>query len=410
MADRLCPFCGKTNPESAEFCANCQARLVSPEKGAAASQPPAEDNLRNWLSQTGAAAANAIAPEPPASSEEPSTQPPEADAPDWLMRIRDRSKAEQESIEKAPHEASKEDQKNGESTPLSEPPSTDDWLSKLRTSQPAAPLPEIPADEPRSTQVGAGAVEESTEWLKKLEDWKQNSEAKSAAEPKPPLSPTVKPFPKSDLKNLDASKPVEKPTVAAPSEASPAVRPSEKPGSAPGERIPEWLQELESSFPPPEPEKKKESGKPEKKKGTGRLFKPKTGPLEESKSGSSGQIPTPDGEMPQWLSNMTTPAPPTPGVNPYLIKKSLRINLLLHSLLRLKRLPREKQEKANLHRHNSLDGFKRSVLWNPLYLKTCLLLEKQASKAPDLLKGSRMCCLVLRSPLLQRNPQSMHPH
>ena len=316
MADRLCPFCGKTNPESAEFCANCQARLVSPEKGAAASQPPAEDNLRNWLSQTGAAAANAIAPEPPTSSEEPSTQPPEADAPDWLMRIRDRSKAEQESIEKAPHEASKEDQKNGGSTPLNEPPSTDDWLSKLRTSQPAAPLPEIPADEPRSTQVGAGAVEESTEWLKKLEDWKQNSEAKSAAEPKPPLSPTVKPFPKSDLKNLDASKPVEKPAVAAPSEASPAVRPSEKPGSAPGERIPEWLQELESSFPPPEPEKKKESGKSEKKKGTGRLFKPKTGPLEESKSGSSGQIPTPDGEMPQWLSNMTTPAPPSPGVKP----------------------------------------------------------------------------------------------
>jgi hypothetical protein len=316
MPDRLCPFCGKSNPESAELCANCQARLISPEKGEVASPPPSEDNLRNWLSQTGAAAADAVASDIPSQSEEPPIPQQEVEAPDWLMRIRERSKAEQESIEKTPQEPSMELPKNGEPTQSVNPPSSDDWLSKLRTSQPAAPLPEIPDDESKSTQVGAGAMEESSEWLKKLEDWKQTSKAKTPTEPEQPLAPTVKPFPKSDLKKLDASKPIETPAGPGPSIASPVVPSSEKPGSAPGERIPEWLQELESSFPPPEPDKKKESTKPEKKKGTGRLFKTKTGSLEESKSGSSGQIPVPNGEMPHWLSNMTTPTPPTPGVKP----------------------------------------------------------------------------------------------
>ncbi len=316
MADRLCPFCGKSNPESAEFCANCQAKLVSPDKGADASPTPSKDNLRDWLSRTGAEAASAIPSDIPSSSAEPAAQQNETEAPDWLMRIRERSKAEQEAIETAPSESPRESKKKGESKSSDEAPSTDDWLKKLRTSQPATASMEAAREEPESTQIGTGATEESAEWLKKLEDWKKTSEAKSAAEPQPPLAPAVKPFPKSDLKDLGQALQPEKPAAPEPQKSAPPVQSSAKPGSSPGERIPEWLQELESSFPPPEPEKKKESAKPEKKKGTGRLFKPKTGPLEESKSGSSGQIPAPSGEMPEWLSNMTAPPPQEPGAKP----------------------------------------------------------------------------------------------
>ena len=91
-------MCGKINPEDAEVCQYCQARL---KPLTAPIQPPkpekekgdAVDWLRNLAGKDESPAGQAEAETP----ESPVETPPE-EIPDWLSRIRQKTKEESDSV------------------------------------------------------------------------------------------------------------------------------------------------------------------------------------------------------------------------------------------------------------------------------------------------------------------------
>src|SRR5512135_1665302 len=96
MSDIRCPMCGKLNPGEAEVCQYCQARL---KPLTAPFQPPKREksDAVDWLRDLAGRDEPSGNQPGPEESETPAETPPE-EIPDWLSRIRQKSKEESEAI------------------------------------------------------------------------------------------------------------------------------------------------------------------------------------------------------------------------------------------------------------------------------------------------------------------------
>jgi hypothetical protein len=327
MADRLCPFCGKPNPEDAEICAHCQARLISPNNPLSTQPGNSPEDLSNWLNSTreqAAKDAGFITPPGDSTEESPVEKASKEETPGWLQRIRERSRAEQEAEEaassifeeeKPAKPASIKAEENVESPSL-EPASpsgekTDEaWLESLRTANPPEASPE---PEPTAASVEAVNPAESDDWLKKVEEWKKPVEDHTGLVQNE-QGVWVKPFHTSDLKAIEEHPELEAVTRA-PSRRLPkkeeppeddwlektrreaAEQPSGETPAQPKESVPDWLEELESTFPTPEP--LKSSQKPTDKTKTGGVA-----PLQKTAPGELS--PGSDDEIPEWMKNVSS--------------------------------------------------------------------------------------------------------
>jgi hypothetical protein len=211
MADVRCPMCSNSNPEDADVCAFCSARLkplvAGGDAGSAGESPRREEG--DWLSrirsdvrwdeaaeegeETGEGAPDWLArlrgaeaeeegppegevpgwvaesapaveePGPtPTPEPEPARESPGTDVPEWLARVRERRVADEPPPEEAPIEEA------------------GDWLGRLREGEQALP-DEHMAETPLQGERG---FEESAEPAWPLAEQEAESEA---GEPEPPL-------------------------------------------------------------------------------------------------------------------------------------------------------------------------------------------------------------------------------
>jgi hypothetical protein len=159
MADVKCPMCSKPNPEGAEVCEFCGARLkpLTVDDGDFdAGQGPAEPEegqVPDWLARI----------RERAEEEAPEPEPP-SEGPDWLSRLRSA-----EAEEPGPPEDDIPDWLSEEAEEEPAEPE-DDWLGRLRATaggpepspaeEEAQEEPAPPEDEEGVPEVGSGALEE----------------------------------------------------------------------------------------------------------------------------------------------------------------------------------------------------------------------------------------------------------
>ncbi len=170
MPDKRCPMCGKPNPEQAETCKYCQARLkplIKPAMPGSSDptrrRPPLtgrnasdiDSSLPDWL--TDLRSPQDIAGSEPASTEnqqdsiaEESGEPDaEGGAPDWLSRI----------------------QSGGEQTPVTtsaDQQGLPDWLAKLGNSGLSSDQPDALEEENRSGGTHEQPDDNEPDWLRRI--------------------------------------------------------------------------------------------------------------------------------------------------------------------------------------------------------------------------------------------------
>src|SRR5512142_2046907 len=100
MSNVRCPMCGKENPAEAEICQHCNARL-RPVSNAPAPKPQEGDAL-DWLRGL---SGEESGPQGEDEKAEDASQPAaeegaaaDAELPDWLANIRQRSKEEPDAL------------------------------------------------------------------------------------------------------------------------------------------------------------------------------------------------------------------------------------------------------------------------------------------------------------------------
>ena len=157
MADIRCPMCSKSNPEDAEVCGVCGARL----KPLVIDQPPQE--------------------QPPGQAEEPRTEQgtEQEEGLDWLGRIRTEAESEVPDDEIEPEETTDE-------------AVSPDWLGRLRevdiTADEGPPDGEVP-DWLSAFSEDVGEVREpegeEQEWLDRIREKKETEAAESEEEAEP---------------------------------------------------------------------------------------------------------------------------------------------------------------------------------------------------------------------------------
>jgi len=157
MADIRCPMCSKSNPEDAEVCGVCGARL----KPLVIDQPPQE--------------------QPPGQAEEPRTEQgaEQEEGLDWLGRIRTEAESEVPDDEIEPEETTDE-------------AVSPDWLGRLRevdiTADEGPPDGEVPdwlsAFSEDVGEVGEPEGEEQ-EWLDRIREKKETEAAEGEEEAEP---------------------------------------------------------------------------------------------------------------------------------------------------------------------------------------------------------------------------------
>jgi len=240
MAERICPFCGKTNPADAEFCWSCQARLVPtsqsiPEEG----KPSPNEELADWLKQTGQ-----LTNEPQAASK----GKPEEEVPEWLKRVRERARLEKEAIEKASELIPEESSEAKDETP--------DWLKEFQaeTGQSTSDHNEPEANQPVE-EAGQPAEKPAAESTPPPSIPEAPVAAAQTPRPEEPKAPDyIKPFHTEDLRQFFMTAD-ESQTESENAEQAKGEPPSEPPAEGikpkaeePG--LPDWLQELEAIIPP----------------------------------------------------------------------------------------------------------------------------------------------------------------
>ena len=183
MADVRCPMCSKPNPEDADVCSFCGARLkplVAGEPGGPSqgperpAEPPVtggEEAVPDWLARIRSKAQEERAEDEPAEPEEG------AAGPDWLSRLRRAEPLQEEGPPEGQvpswlESLEGEQDADGEAAAGESEGEADAWLSRLResTAEEAAPAAgpldstagESPEEEPPSS--------EDLSWLGDLED------------------------------------------------------------------------------------------------------------------------------------------------------------------------------------------------------------------------------------------------
>lgn len=260
MTDQRCPMCGKPNPEDAETCEFCQARLkplvIQPpadDSEPAGSSPlddsPAgsESSLPDWLQDLKPEGEADFEAEPDAavpdwlSGPEENTAPAgTSELPDWLSDIRKGDSGDSFELEQAaatedtfaaafdqPPAAPSDDA--GTDQADTEPGGLPDWLS----DQPAGSQPEP------STQGFPGQAEPDTsDWLQRIRSRKQDEtkgpffeeEGTPAEEDTPPQFTPEQP-----------AGPFEAQDEGLPDWLAGSTRPEAPEPAVPAEEVPDWL-------------------------------------------------------------------------------------------------------------------------------------------------------------------------
>jgi hypothetical protein len=230
-------MCSKPNPETAEVCGFCGARLKPLLAGEPRPDPPreepggAEGELpgSDWLARIRAEAdQEALEDEARADDGEP-----DQDAPDWLGRLRS---AEMDTDLGPPEGEVPEWLSDfaGEDEAGPEDESTPEWLSRIRAREAAEGPTDEPADEEWLTRLRAGAPPEPEPSQEAVPD----EAPRAAPEPPAEIEPEV-PEPSAEFEReaLEPPEFEEKPAMeGAPSEEPPEI-PEHVP--APAEGLPE---------------------------------------------------------------------------------------------------------------------------------------------------------------------------
>ncbi len=270
MAEIRCPMCSKLNPEGADVCEFCGARLtplvVDPSE--AAEHEPEEQPRRDVPEEGG-----------------------EEDAPDWLARIRER--AQQELPDEPEPEEAADDQLG--------------WLDRMRaaeTEERGAPEGEIPdwvAESEEENEVPPEPDDEGEDWLGRLRD--QAEEQAEAAESELE-SPSPEPAPDFEDRREEA-------------EQGPDLEegPVEEGGQLPG-----WLADTSvdlDAIEPPPGESAEAPGPPEEETADwfGEIVEPheeafaEEPPTEEEPAPPSEEpVEADEGEdLPSWLDDIEAP-------------------------------------------------------------------------------------------------------
>jgi len=296
-----CPMCGTMNPVGNVYCDQCNARLIPlsaeqppeedrggerpPIKGLSLptipleeTQPPAETEETDWLTELRSTAGGAEdLPTPPAGEIEA------AEIPDWLTGAEATP-----SVEETPAAPTEEPAKAEQAPP--------DWLKELESAPPA----------PQEPPAAPAAEQAPPDWLRELEsappapqeppaapaaeqappDWLKELESAPAALQEPPAAPVAEQAPPDWLKELES---VSAPPASEPAETPPApVFTSEEELTLDEDQtLPDWLAELDR--PPSPPERKT----PAPSAPAATQVELPTAPLEDA-----GLVPA---EIPEWL-------------------------------------------------------------------------------------------------------------
>jgi hypothetical protein len=207
MAEIRCPMCSKLNPEDAEVCAYCEARLKplvmdSPIEEAPtgrvederATQDRDAEEVPDWLNRI-----RAQAEKEKDESPEPGEAEAEPEPPDWLGRLRTAEDDEEgppsdeipEWLSEFEEAGEEEDEGEAEEVleEIEEPVAEEvDWISRIRESEPA-PEPEPEREEPEP------AAPADDDWLSRLRE--------DGEEEQPLLAESVE-FEKEDVESEQA--------------------------------------------------------------------------------------------------------------------------------------------------------------------------------------------------------------
>lgn len=296
-------MCSTLNPEDAEICSACGARLTplvvhpegtppsTPERGSETSQPEGED----WLARIRAEAQESAQPE----DDEPAA--PEGEAPDWLGRLREADS----SSEEGPPEGELPDWMDDFAAAGEEAHHEEDvpeWLARIRAKQ---------ASEAAPAEPGGDA-----DWLENLRAGETPDEQQAA--------PPVKEAPQAQAAEEGLMPPPEAPPVAAPEEPAPAAPeervaiPSEKPAS-PRAKMDESITPLDlgplTDLPavPGSPDQGGASGDSTQGEAQGEL--PHVPALKAGEGAGAPVVPIDDMaldsiELPDWLGELRSETPP----------------------------------------------------------------------------------------------------
>jgi hypothetical protein len=352
--DVNCPMCGKTNPAGSVTCQFCGARIVPLGSAASApSNPTPEEDTEGWLRRLRGETPAQTPPQTPASA--PSEQsaepaPQEDEIPDWLVRIRERSRSENKLPEPEEEQSPEPSEKAAAPTDAN-----DDWLTRLRTSDetnqippvdatppPAAPESNWQSFEPEGTESSADESssfsnpDQLRDWLRSLGDDNTSVSEPPAHEeretPPPASTPAEQPGGTNDVPDWLREFDAETPTMPIDSLSSPDA--SEISGSQPAQpetplsippagQIPDWLAAFEN---PEESTPAASSGAPafNAEEPQGEVAGPFVSGQDDWAQSPAGEGPaiSNEAELPDWLRNVTPqpsnakPETPTPAETP----------------------------------------------------------------------------------------------
>lgn len=281
MADIRCPMCSKPNPEDAEVCQYCQARLkplvVSSASGPGGSIPPKKP------------------PVSPAKAEHDSA------LPDWLDRIRseDENVTEPEEAEAGsafqPEEAIYGDDKP---QPVGKAESSDlpDWLASLGAS---GTITEPPSEEEKKpAELPAEKNEDEPDWLERIRA-RQETEGNE-----PPLGVFITDIPSEPVSSENTHLPN---WISSLPEQESAPPPFHEETPVQSTEQPDWLSRLDTG-PSPEPGVQPFSNEPEMPDWLSRLSGQEAGGLPEPTQveplDARSYQQQPGEEIPDWLSKL----------------------------------------------------------------------------------------------------------
>jgi hypothetical protein len=297
--DVNCPMCGKANPAGSVTCQFCGARIVPMGSAPAPSNPAPEDDTEGWLRRLRGETPAQTPPQAPTSPPfeqptEPAAQ--EEEVPDWLARIRERSRTEttqpEPEEEKSPDSGASPDWLTGSSAAdekaAAPANANDDWLTRLRSPDESDQAPAAP------TSPTPAAPESN--WQSFTPEATENNADETASFSSPDQL-------RDWLRSLgDDNTPVGEPPASEGKETPPPISvPAEQPAEA--NDVPDWLREFDTE--------------------------PPAAPIDSLSSPDSGEIPgslpgqpetplsiPPAGQIPDWLSAFENPEAPTPATSP----------------------------------------------------------------------------------------------
>jgi hypothetical protein len=310
MADRICPFCGTPNPEDAESCQHCQARLLSNSNPLPIDSESGNQDLSTWLDSTREEAAK-NADYPFLTSKPATEEASQEETPDWLARIRERSRVEKDAenaaesfLDTVKSSAKQSTEKSTSKKVKTKTPQDKKQDENQKSNFHLDETPPFSDESEKARKSSSSKTIKTEEGVENLDE-KTDSPRTKSGKGKDGRGLWVKPFHTADLRDLGNNPDLESAPQSSSKKSNLAdqhlkerqpdeIQPSEKEPSgsisSPDEEpIPDWLEELESTFPPPEPSTKKDQPQKEVPRS----------PM--GKTPSEEATPALPGDIPDWL-------------------------------------------------------------------------------------------------------------